>query len=75
MIELIVESGRDYRELRELLPREGYDCRGEAGKDVYEMTDGTTAVFRIEVDVGLDETHLYDFVQAESEGKVEARTM
>lgn len=75
MIELIVESGRDYRKLLTLLPEEGYECTGEGGKGVYSMSDGTQASFRIEVDVGLNETGIYDFVQLESEGKTEARTI
>lgn len=75
MIELIIASGSDYRELLTLLPEEGYECDGKGGHEMYKMSDGTRAVYRIEVDIGLGETHLYDFVQGETEGKVEARVM
>lgn len=74
MMELLVERARDYRELMDLLPDEGYEVEADAGHNLYEMSDGTETTFRVKVDVGHHDTPFFDMVQAETDGKVEART-
>ena len=73
-MQLVVESGNDYRRLPDLLREEGYEVEAEAGQDIYVMANGRRCVYTLYVETHAGDTEFIDFVQENSEGLVEART-
>lgn len=73
-IQVIIEKGTDYMDLLDVLEDEGYENTGYGGHTVFEMADGTRAVWEIKANATKADREFHEIVESETDGKIEFRT-